>query len=117
MHRPYMAGRRSKAESELIGDTHSVEFTGNSKNILSTRKSLCFWHKLEARQDKKFQVNDMNGWQYLVVPCQNGTAIAPDGQSYPVKQMLNMVGSDGWELVTILPGVPGEFEFVFKRPA
>lgn len=59
----------------------------------------------------------MNRWQYLTIPCQNGIAITPDGQSFPMKQALNMVGTDGWDLIAVIPIASGSFEFIFKRPS
>jgi hypothetical protein len=55
-------------------------------------------------------------WQYQTVPSNNGQCTI-NGQVVGVPQMLNMAGSDNWELAAVVPIAQGVMEFVFKRPA
>jgi hypothetical protein len=55
-------------------------------------------------------------WQYQTVPSTNGQCNF-DGQAVSVPQMLNMVGSQNWELAAVVPVSPGVLEFIFKRAA
>ena len=55
-------------------------------------------------------------WQYQTVPSNNGQ-INMNGQPVTIPQMLNIAGSESWELAVVVPVAPGVFEFVFKRPA
>lgn len=54
-------------------------------------------------------------WQYQTVPSNNGQSTV-NGQVVSVPQMLNIVGSDDWELAAVVPISQGILEFVFKRP-
>jgi hypothetical protein len=55
-------------------------------------------------------------WQYQTIPSNNGQSNL-NGQVVNVPQMLNIVGSDNWELAAVVPVAQGILEFVFKRPA
>jgi poly-beta-hydroxyalkanoate depolymerase len=55
-------------------------------------------------------------WQYQTVPASNGQ-INMNGQVVNIQQMLNIAGSENWELAVVVPVAPGVLEFVFKRPA
>jgi hypothetical protein len=54
-----------------------------------------------------------SGWQYKV------TKLGPSS-SEKCEEMLNQLGSEGWELVTFQPSnaraYPGEGSYTFKRP-
>ncbi len=50
----------------------------------------------------------MTKWEYYVAPV----------LSHAAQQILNTIGSDGWELVTLAPGPnPNTLVGYFKRPA
>ena len=55
-------------------------------------------------------------WQYQTVASNGGQANL-GGQVVPVPQMLNMVGSENWELAVVVPVAPNVLEFIFKRLA
>ena len=44
----------------------------------------------------------MRKWEYLVVYV-SATTVNHDGQEYDVQEYLDLVGEDGWELVTAVP--------------
>lgn len=44
----------------------------------------------------------MRKWEYLVVYVSE-TTVNHDGQEYDVQEYLDLVGEDGWELVTAVP--------------
>lgn len=48
----------------------------------------------------------MTTWEYATVPL----------MEHVTKQILDTWGSDGWELVTVIPGPTGGLVAYFKRP-
>jgi hypothetical protein len=52
-------------------------------------------------------MSDVTVWEYATVPL----------LTHATKQILDQWGSDGWELVTVLPGPTGEQHVAYlKRP-
>lgn len=64
------------------------------------------------------------GEAYLLRHCSSGTAKAnvsavtgfEGGEAVELEKLLDKVGQQGWELVTIVGLIGGDQEFVFKRP-
>lgn len=54
-------------------------------------------------------------WQYQTIASNKGQTTI-NGSTLGVNDMLTAMGTDNWELVTIVTMVPGVYEFVFKRP-
>ena len=57
--------------------------------------------------DKLWPMTDVSRWEYASVPL----------LTHATKQILDQWGSDGWELVSVLPGPSGEQHVAYlKRP-
>ena len=52
----------------------------------------------------------------VVPPTASGTQASADGRK-TLAQLLNTLGTDGWELVAVVSAQPSTTQYVFKQPA
>jgi hypothetical protein len=63
----------------------------------------------------------MQRWEHLIIPSRfsDGKIRLGDNKVVTEKEYLNMLGDEGWELVTVMPVEPFERgcrDFFMKRP-
>ena len=57
----------------------------------------------------------MTKWEYHIFPWSDHTTWGTVGGDVGIKEMLNGLGEDGWELAVVVPQQQGRL-FVFRRP-